>query len=108
MAEAQILDKLGLGKQHVVDNRDGMLMIEIPVEEKDIPPSAEYLRFHSTNLAALMVALKFGKGLPPPRLAVGFAETKPAKSKVEASPGLYFSETAGGSLTPAPSRLVLR
>ena len=96
--QKQILNRLGLPGQAVVDCSKGLLMVEIAVDPKDVPDSADFLRFHSTNLAALKIALKFGSCCPPPRLAVGFAETKPAKQPGESSPGLYFSDNIGGSL----------
>ena len=97
MEEERILKVLGLTRERIIESKDGLLMLDIPTLEKHIPETADCLRYHSTNLAALRVAMKFGAGCPPSRLAVGFAETKPAKA-TETSPGLYFSESIGGSL----------
>ena len=101
--EERILKVLGIPRERVVESKDGLLMLEIPTLEKHVPETADCLRYHSTNLAALRVALKFGAGCPPPRLAVGFSETKPQKA-TDSSPGLYFSESIGGSLMYAHAR----
>ena len=56
-----------------------------------IPSEAEYLRYHSTNIAAVQLAMKYGKEHPPARLAVGYSETG-------GSPGLYYSDNLPGCL----------
>ena len=70
---------------------DKMLGLEFPVPEVQVAYDAEYLRYHSTNITALQLAVKFGKQNPPARLAVGFSETG-------GSPGLYYSDNIGGCL----------
>jgi hypothetical protein len=77
----------GINPDDVFPGSSELLRVEISFPGP-VPDGANHLRFHASDLSALQVALAYGRNAPPPRLAVGFAETKP-KGKT-ASPGLYF------------------